>query len=403
MLGTIGSATPTPAPTPVASCSTSLQALIDATPTGGTLFVPACTYRESVVVRRAMTLVTAGAVLDGRDPAGTLVRTSWMLIDADDVTVDGFTMRYANDKALARAGGLRVADGRNRPTIRNCDLGYATYADLAIGTANAAMVTNCRIHDGGALGIHAGGGAAGVTNGQNNRIVSNEIYDNNVAEGYSAEWESGGVKATVQTGLVLQGNDVHGNHGPGLWCDIYCRGTQYLGNRVHDNTHAGIMEEVSYNALISGNVAWRNGYGKAVWGWGAGILVSSSTGTEVAGNTLAWNARACVSIISQDRTDWPAVKPYAAINVHDNRCATLDNVQGIAWLEDWSGPLFAAANGNRSSLNRYWVPGPSSGDEEPTGSVGSLPVSRMPDVGRRLLTEAEKDELLAAASVPLEP
>jgi parallel beta helix pectate lyase-like protein len=344
------SPSPTPTPTPTGACPTSLQSAINATPTGGTLDVSGCLFRESVTIAKPMTL--KGGIIDGRNTSGTVVRQYWLLIDADDVTVDGTEMRYVDDAPLARDGGLRVADGRNRPTIKNCNLHHATYAPLAVGSANNALVQNCDIHDGGALGVHAGANGGG----SGNRLIGNRIYNNNTAERYSAEWESGGVKATVQTNMVMDGNEVWGNHGPGLWCDIYCRGTRYTNNRIHDNTHAGIMEEVSYDGVITGNATWRNGFGKNVWGWGTGILVSSSTGTTVSGNTSAWNARSCISVISQDRQDWPAVKPYRNITVRDNTCATPDDKWGIAWLEDWSGPLFNSGNGNSGASNRYWFP-----------------------------------------------
>jgi len=344
-----------------------------------------------------------GGVIDGRNSSGTVVRQYWMLIDADDVTVDGTEMRYADDAPLARDGALRVADGRNRPTIKNCHLHHATYAPLAIGAANSALVQNCDIHDGGALGVHAGANGGG----SNNRLIGNRIYNNNTAEGYSAEWESGGVKATVQTNLVMDGNEVYGNHGPGLWCDIYCRGTQYTNNRVHDNTHAGIMEEVSYDARITGNVTWRNGFGKNVWGWGTGILVSSSSGTVVTGNTSAWNARSCISVISQDRHDWPAVKPYRNISVRDNTCAALDNTWGISWLEDWSGPLFSSTNGNSGAGNRYWFPTVEDGRWRFAwnGYVSYLSAfnATAADEAAVYLTSTQKNSALSSAGIPTSP
>jgi Right handed beta helix region len=337
-----------------------------------------------------------------------VVRQSWMLIDADDVTIDGTEMRYADDAPLSRDGGLRVADGRNRPTIKNCNLHHATYAPLAMGSANNALVQNCDIHDGGALGIHAGGGAGG---GNGNRLVGNRIYNNNTAEHYSAEWESGGVKATVQTNLVMDGNEVYGNHGPGLWCDIYCRNTRYTNNRIHDNTHAGVMEEVSYDGVITGNVTWRNGFGKNVWGWGTGILVSSSTGTLVSGNTSAWNARSCISVISQNRQDWPNVKPYRDISVHDNVCATGDNLLGVAWLEDWPSPgtnsMFAAAANNAGAANRYWYPTAEDGRWRFAwnGYVSYLSAfnATAADEGATYLTTTQKNSLLTGAGIPTSP
>lgn len=70
-------------------------------------------------------------MIDGRDASGAVVRNTWMLIDANDVTVAGFTMRYANDFPLAHWGALRIIDGRSRTIIRDCDLSHATYADMA--------------------------------------------------------------------------------------------------------------------------------------------------------------------------------------------------------------------------------------------------------------------------------
>ncbi len=194
---------------------------------------------------------------------------------------------------------------------------------------------------------------------------------------------------------------------PGLWCDIYCQSTVYANNRLHDNTHAGIMEEVSYNARITGNVAWRNGFGKNVWGWGTGILVSSSTGAEVSGNTLAWNARSCISVISQNRSDWPAVKPYTNNFVHDNTCASLDNTWGISWLEDWAGPLFSSTSANRGQNNRYWFPTTEDGRWRfawggYVSYLSALNATPAEEAGV-YLTTTQKNSILVAAGVPTTP
>jgi hypothetical protein len=395
--------TPTPTPTPSASCGTSLQSLINAAPSGSVLTVPACVYRESVTVSKPLTINGYGAVIDGRDVSGAVVRNTWMLIDADGVTVAGFTMRYANDNPLAHWGALRIIDGRNRTIIRDCDLSYATYADIAIGTANSALVTNCAIHHGGALGIHAGGDG---TNGQNNSVTNSHIYNNNTG-GFDPEWESGGLKATRQTNLLLDGNEVNNNIGPGLWCDIYCRNTTYSNNRVHDNSYAGIMEEVSYGAKIIGNVVWRNGAGKADWGWGAGILVSSSTGTEVANNTLAWNARSGVSIISQNRSDWPAVVPPVNISVHDNQTFAIDNTWLMFWAQDWAGPLFAASSNSHGANNSYYMSYAEDGRWRFSWSTNQSYLAAFNatagEEGGTYLTTAQKNSILSALGVATTP
>src|SRR6185369_15300721 len=91
--GTAPAPTPTPTPPPAGTCGTSLQTLINNTPTGGTLTVPACVYRETVTISRAITVNGYGAVIDGRDSTGTPVRSQWLYVSASDVTVRGLTMQ----------------------------------------------------------------------------------------------------------------------------------------------------------------------------------------------------------------------------------------------------------------------------------------------------------------------
>ena len=114
-------------PTPPQTCTSSLQALIDATPTGGTLTVPACIYRESVTIRQPITINGYGAIIDGRDTAGNLVRSTWLSVAANDVTVRGFTMRYAN--GTYATGSVENAVGVQRFRLEDCDLGFS-YVNL---------------------------------------------------------------------------------------------------------------------------------------------------------------------------------------------------------------------------------------------------------------------------------
>ncbi len=352
-----------------------------------------------------MTVTGYGDTIDGRNASGSLVQTSWMTISASNVTVAGFTMQYANSPKST--GGLKVTAGMNNVVMKDLDLSHATAAALSFGGASNSTFLNSAAHDNGQEGIQVGGDSVSG-HGVGNAVRGSRIYNNNTADAYSPEDEAGGLKATVQTNLVLDGNEVYGNHGPGLWCDIYCHGTTYSNNRVHDNTYAGIMEEVSYNGRITGNSSWHNGYGKNVWGWGCGILVSSSTGTVVDHNTVAWNARSGISIISQNRQDWPAVKPIAGIYVHDNVTAVnVANTYGEFWGEDFSGSLFASAQNNRGAGERYWFTYAENGNWRfvGNGSFGYLTdfAKTVQATGSTYLTTAQKDSLLSAAGIPTNP
>jgi hypothetical protein len=102
---------------------------------------------------------------------------------------------------------------------------------------------------------------------------------------------------------------------------------------------------------------WENGFAFTAWGWGGGIVVSSSGGAEVSGNTVAWNSDGII-VLSQSRSG----APNATNNkVHDNVVAIApqpgdgSDKMAVAWLQDWSGILFNAGTGNTGSNNRYWL------------------------------------------------
>ncbi len=237
-------------------------------------------------------------VVLGQDPSGHLIEVStrarWVVVRANDVTLDGLIMRDAVTDA--QEGALQLVAG-NRLTIEDCDLSFAHGAAVAFGGGNDSLLQNCSIHDNGQLGVHLGGD--GGTNGHNNRVVGSHIYHNNTA-GFSPEWEAGGLKATVQSGLVLDRNEVEGNVGPGLWCDIYCRNVTISHNRVHDNTYAGIMFEISTGAKIFANAAYANGFGRSPGAGGPGSSFPARAAPR--STTTSWPGTAAPGSASSART-----------------------------------------------------------------------------------------------------
>jgi Periplasmic copper-binding protein (NosD) len=197
---------------------------------------------------------------------------------------------------------------------------------------------------------------------------------------------------------------VSDNLGPGLWCDIYCRDVVVSGNRIHHNSHAGLFFEVSTGATIADNRIWENGWGKASWGWGAGILVSSSGGAHISDNIVAWNY-AGISILSQDRQDWSHSETDN--DVHDNVVIAELGRYTVIWAQDWSGPLFASSSSNRGSANRYWVDHPEDGQRRFawSGDIGRLAdYNATPaEEGGTYLTDSEKTTILSDAGMPPGP
>jgi hypothetical protein len=403
---------PTPTPVPTPSCTTSLQSLINGTPTGGTLDVPDCTYRESVIVTRQMTIVASGAVIDGRDEAGNVVRPSWMTITANHVVIDGFTMRYANNGN--QTGALRVGDGVSFVTLRELDLSFANGGAVAYGGANDTILRDSAIHDNGQLGVHLGRDLGGTTHGYRNALIGNRIYGNNTRKvdwpGYPDQiGESGALKATLQHDLLIEGNEVHNNLGNGIWLDVDNQDAMIRGNRSHHNSGPGIMDETSRRTKITGNAVWENGWGPygPIWGWGAGILVSTSKDTEVWANTSAWNY-AGIWVISQNRSDSPGV---TGIYVHDNVVAseqpTAGNDRfGLFWGQDFAGTMYVSASNNRGSNNAFYYPAPENqyarfiwDGYRNMASFVTVPGG----AGSFYLSAGEAEQALTAAGIPVAP
>ena len=357
----VPTATPAPTPTPTASpCPASLQTAINNPPTGGTLRLGACTFLESVTVNRAMTIV-GPAVIDGGN-----VRTTWMTVAAAGVTVDGLTMRNAASGGY-QSGSL-VVDGYNNFTLRNASLSGGSYADLRLWNSAGDSVTGSTFSSGRAIGILG-------WNVTDSLISVNRLTGNNTT-GADPGNEAGGIKLGQSSRITIANNEVDNNVGVGIWCDVYCATITITGNGVHDNTHQGILYEISSGGSITNNRVWENGWAFTSWGWGGGIVVSSSGTTDVASNTVAWNADGVI-VISQSRSGSPTV---AGNHVHDNVVAIApqpgdsSDKMAVAWLQDWSGVMYAAGSNNTGSGNDYWasVPEPQWARFNWNGAISSL-------------------------------
>ena len=334
-------------------------------------------------------------VMLGQDPAGHLVevtvRTRWIVPTIDGITVVGLRMRHAANDAQEGA----ITDDGHAVTIIDCVMSDTHGAVISM-TGPGSLIGN-DIFRGGQLGVHKGG-----------RIIQgNRIHDNNT-EDFSWGWESGGVKSVLGDQLVV-GNEVFDNNGPGLWWDGAASNVRLLGNRVHDNAAAGIIYEIGTGGQIVGNAVWRNGDEDAEWGWGAGILVSSSAAVQVNDNIVAWNADG-ISVISQQRDDAPAeianIRVERNIIVGTDRRPLPGQNYGLAWLEDWPGRLFDPASANGGDDNAFWygtLEGPTrfawDGDLAALSAFATKPGGAT----SRYLSDVDKEAILAHAGLPPAP
>jgi hypothetical protein len=267
-------------------------------------------------------------------------RAKWVVTLSDHVAIRGFTMKHAGNDAQTSAIS---SNGYSDWKLENCVLSDAHGAVAALDGGGSNQLLSNDISRGGQLGVHG-------ADDTNDVVRGNKIHDNNIA-GFNSDWEAGGLKFAVARNLTLDGNEVYRNDGPGLWCDIGCFNATFSNNRVHHNQQAGIMFEISNGARIHANSTWENGWGKSVWGWGAGILISSSANAEVYNNTVAWNSSG-VSVISQNR----GVEVKG--NYVHNNSIVMDKIDATAlgWYQDWPGGMYAPNSGNRGANNSYSYP-----------------------------------------------
>ena len=263
---------------------------------------------------------------------------------ASDVTIAGVTIvKYATPAQAGTIQSQEPAEGGNgtRWTIEDVDLSGSH--GVGIRTGDGTVIRNSYIHHNGQLGITAAGSSDIL-------IENNEIAYNNLA-GFTWEWEAGGVKITNSTGVVLRGNFVHDNVGPGLWADLDTLDTTYEGNTVLDNTGPGIFHEISGAAIVRDNVVERNGSDKASWLWGAGILIAASSDVEVYGNVVNDNENG-ITGIQQDRGDGPyGPRLLTNLYVHDNTLTLGGGHVGI--VEDVGDDAVFTDGANRFEANTY--------------------------------------------------
>lgn len=392
---------------------------------------PEQVFRDGVALRQVAAGTVPGPgqfslnagrqVVIADDPTSAVMevstRTTWMEIDADDVTVRGFTMKHAATDA--QAGALRVP-GAARWTIEGNTLSDGHGIIISFWHAPGGTIIDNEIFNAGQLGI--GGATSDAV------IRGNVIYRNNT-ERFDPDWEAGGMKITNTTNIEISDNEVYLNHGPGIWCDIDCREVRIHGNNVYHNDRVGIYFEISDGAEIFQNRVWSNVWGEGGTGW-AGIFISSSSNARVYENIVAWNGDGIV-VMSQCRAPvsggqgcdtshrWSNVSGNEVFRntiimaPHDDLDPT---VYALGWqrdIVDESGRayrfMFSDEANNRGYENRYWIsPDDRSGEisfawsDTSFASLDQFNATPGEENGR-YLDEDDRDRILTEAGISPEP
>jgi parallel beta-helix repeat protein len=292
---------------------TDIQNLVDTHPPGTAFVLETGTHsNQKVVPKDGNTFLgEPGAVMDGGNETDAAFSGG-----GSKVTIQGLIIQNYNTPA--QRGAIEGAAREWRiigNEIRNnagggINVGYE--ADSLV------LIRGNYIHHNEQIGLV-------IQDAVSAQVVGNEIAHNNPNDRYEYDWESGGTKFLRTTDLLVADNDVHDNHGPGLWTDYDNYGTTYENNTVRDNYGPGIFHEVSYDAVIRDNTVT----GNAQQFYVGGILISSSSNVEVTGNTLDGNQGGIIGLQDDRGSGSRGTFQTTELHVHDNNVAWNNGFHGI--------------------------------------------------------------------------
>jgi hypothetical protein len=263
---------------------------------------------------------------------------------ASDVTVKGLVVeQVAND------GQRGAIVGASNWTIEGNEVRLNHGVGIETPAARNVKVLGNNVHHNGQLGISGWRTVGALYDG-------NVLAFNNTAGFYNADWEAGGGKWTESSALTVRNNKVHDNKAVGLWFDINDSNVTVESNFIQGNDSDGIRYEISYDAVIRDNQIAGNGF-KDPTGWvdGAGIMVNSAQGVEIAGNVIDSNFNG-ITLRQDDRGTGP-LGAYLVkdTSVHDNQVTMRRGITGLA--STTSDKSSITSQNNTFQRNYYTVVG----------------------------------------------
>lgn len=189
-------------------------------------------YHESLVLDKPLELI-------GDGPREEIIIESTesrcVLVQADHALLRGLTIRSQVDLKGNKYYAMEIVQGR--PLIENCDITSDAFACIAVhGPAANPTFRQCRIHDGGGVGLSFYEGGRGV-------VEDCEIFANRYA----------GVEICEESAPLIRHCRIHHNKGDGIWAYHSGQGT-VEDCLVFGNARAGIRLEQGSHLTIRGGL-----------------------------------------------------------------------------------------------------------------------------------------------------
>jgi len=264
------------------------------------------------------------------------------------VTIQGLTVeKFAGD-----VGG--ALQGLQTWTIQNNEV-RLNHGD---GIGASGKVLGNYAHNNGAFGVQGGYAYSAVD------VENNELAFNNWANFFNG----GGADFVFATNLTIRNNYSHDNSGEGFHTDGDSASVLYEYNHTKNNTNAGILHEISWDAIIRYNLLEDESAvfpqyatdSTSLWvNYGIGILNSSNI--QVYGNTITncTNGVGAVLAVRNNSTVGPhAGQPHLLQNLdfHDNNFSAISNLAaGVVKQASFDNSVYTSWN-NQFANNSYSLP-----------------------------------------------
>jgi Right handed beta helix region len=215
-----------------------------------------------------------GAVIDGRHDNYYAFADS-----ASDVTISYLTIQHFGTWGGNFDQGVVNIDSAAGWSIDHTTIRNNAGAGVMLGSHNTLSFDCLANNQQYGFNAYSPSGPTGLV------LDHNDISGNNTYNWEARKSEcgcTGGGKFWRVRGAVITNNWVHHNHGVGLWADTNNRGFDIENNYFQSNYDVGLIYEISYNALIKGNLFVRNaiGIGSTDPGFPTPALYISESGSD---------------------------------------------------------------------------------------------------------------------------
>jgi hypothetical protein len=380
-------------------------------------------------------------VVIAQDPTGQraeiAVRTNAVRVDASNVTL-------RNVDATRTNGQVAVLDGNNSLI----DGGTYSYGEEGLSGKGVdfRVQGGTKFYNNDRVGASAGKSHL--------KHIGGEVYENGWGDGTSAQrgnaatafWYSGGIKYVSMYTALIDGVNSHHNNGNGLWFD----GAANKGNspQTHDqfnmrilnsrswaNDRNGIKCEITLECRIVRNVVYKNGPGAGRGEGGNGIIANGSSFGRIHDNIVAWNTVNEIVVTEVNRSRQHPEQTFydhsRDMDVYRNKIFTTQGHLGVSfgggdlhaahdipagyaaddrysegyanafyWAKADGTPAAEAAYARFKGMRKYSTLKAFNSTRAGSGMpVGDDAATRVV----RYLSEAEKNQVLSAAGVPLTP